>query len=175
MTNRILTALIIRIAGIFLFIKIFDYFGSYFMSVYSTATLAIMDSEGDEVVNKFFIKGSFLILANILVSLFLFLKAEWISKHLIKTDNEVVLELNPNSIAKAILMTVGIVWLATSLYSLPEFIGYLIKLIQKQNGTDTHALNIRDILAAKFILRTTIALLLIFKIQRISDWISRKL
>jgi len=173
MTNRILTALTLRIAGIFLFIKIFDHFGSYFFSIYGTATMPHFAELLKEPIDKFYFTGTFLTLTNIVISLFLFLKAEWISKKLIKTDKEIITELNPKSLSKVILMTVGIVWLATSIYLVPDFIEYCIELSSKLNGNENA--DIPDISAPKYILRTVIALILIFRIEKISDWIAKKI
>src|SRR5690606_5450454 len=122
MTTRTLTTLILRIAGIYLFTKIFDHFGSYFFSIYSTATMARFDELLKEPIDKFYFTGTFLTIVNIVVSLFLFIKADWISKKLIKTDKEIITELNPKSLSKVILITVAIVWLASSIYFIPDFI-----------------------------------------------------
>jgi len=173
MTNRILTALTLRIAGIFLFIKIFDHFGSYFLSVYSTVAMSHFAELLKEPIDKFYFTGTFLTLANIVVSLFLFLKAEWISKKLIKTDKEIIAELSPKSLSKVILMVVGIVWLATSIYLAPDFIEYCVGLASKLNGNENA--DIPDISAPKYILRTIIALILIFRIGKITDWIIKKI
>ncbi len=175
MTNRTLTALILRIAGIFLFIKIFDHFGSYFLSIYGTATMAKFKELEllKEPIDKFYFTGTFLTLANIVVSLFLFLKAEWISKKLIKSDNEIITELNPKSLSKVILMTVSIVWLASSIYFIPDFIEYCIQLTSKLNGNENA--QIPDFSVLKYILRIIIALILIFRIEKISKWIIKKI
>jgi len=173
MTNRILTALTLRIAGIFLFIEIFDHFGSYFLSIYGTAFIAEFAELLKEPIDKFYFTGTFLTIANIIISLFLFLKAEWISKKLIKSDKEIVTDLNPKSLSKVILITVGIVWLATSIYWFPDFIEYCIKMTSKLNGNENA--EVPDFSAAKYILRTIIALILIFRIEKISDWIIKKI
>ena len=173
MTNRILTSLILRIAGIFLFIKIFDHFGSYFFSIYGTATIARFDELLKEPIDKFYFTGTFLTLANIVVSIFLFVKAEWISKKLIKSEKEIITELNPKSLTKVILMTVGIVWLATTIYLIPDFIEYCIQWASQLNGSENA--DISGFSAAKYILRTILALILIFRIEKISDWIIKKI
>lgn len=173
MTNRILTTLTIRIAGIFLFIKIFDHFGSYFLSIYLSTVIGLSEDSLTEPIEKFYYTGTFLTLANILVSLFLFMKAEWISKKLIRTDKEIITELNPKSLSKVILISVGIVWLASSIYLLPEFIEYCVKLISKLNGNENA--KVSDFDTSKYILRTIIALILIFRIEKISNWITKRI
>tara|TARA_R110000751_G_scaffold198664_1_gene303476 strand:- start:574 stop:1095 length:522 start_codon:yes stop_codon:yes gene_type:complete len=173
MTNRILTALTIRIAGIFLFTKIFDHFGSYFFSILSITSLSRFEDILSEPIEKFYFTGTFLTLANIVVSLFLFLKAEWISKKLIKSEKEIVTELNPKSLSKVILLTVGIVWLATSIYLIPSFIEYCVEMISRLNGNED--VELPDFAIANYILKTTLAILLIFRIEKISNWITKKI
>lgn len=172
MTNRILTALSIRIGGIFLFIKIFDHFGSYFFSIYSTAMFATFDEQLVGPIDKFYFTGTFMTIANILISLLLFLKADWIAKRLIKTDKEILMQLNANSLSKVILMTVGIVWLAQSIYLIPDFMDYWIELYAKLNGNDQA--KVPNISVAKYILRLLISLILIFRIEKVSSWITKR-
>lgn len=173
MTNRTLTALILRIAGIYLFTKIFDYFSSYFFSIYATATMGRFDELLKEPIHKFYFTGTFLTIANITVSLFLFIKADWISKKLIKSDKEIVTELNPKSLTNVILLTVGIIWLATSIYLFPEFIKYCLEMISKLNENENAKLP--DFPFANYILKTILGLLLIFRIEKISNWIVKKI
>ena len=173
MTNRILTALVIRIAGIFLFTKIFDHFGSYFFSIFNVSTFSRFNELFNEPIYKLYFTGTFLILANIVVSLFLFVKAEWISEKLIKSEKEIITELNPKSLSKVILLTVGIVWLATSIYLIPNLIDYCIELTSKLNGIENIVLP--DFEIANYILKTVLALILIFRIEKISEWIVKKI
>lgn len=173
MTNRILTALIIRIAGIFLLTKIFDHFGSYFLSIYLSATIARFDEMLIEPIDKFYFTGTFLTIANIVVSLFLFVKAEWISEKLIKSEKEIITGLNPKSLSKVILLTVGIVWLATSIYLIPSFIEYCVILTSKIIGNED--VELPDFATSNYILKTILALVLIFRIEKISNWITKKI
>lgn len=173
MTNRNLTALVIRIAGIFLFIKIFDHFGAYFLSVHGITMMTQFAELLKEPIDELHFAGTLLIIVNIVVSLFLFLKAEWISKKLIKTDKVLNVELTPKSLAKVILMTVGIVWLATSVCWFPYFIEYWIELISKMNGNENA--DVPDIAPAKYVIRTIIALILIFRIEKVSNWITKRI
>ena len=173
MTNRILTALTIRIAGIFLFIKIFDHFGSYFFSIYTTAIFARFEEQLGEHIDKFYFTGTFLTIANIGISLFLFLKAEWISKKLIKEEKEIKIELNSESLTKVIIITTGIVWLATSIYLFPDFFEYCIDMTKKLNGNES--VELPNFSLAKYLLRTTLSVLMIFKINRISELIIKRI
>lgn len=173
MTNRNLTALILRIAGIYLFTKIFDHFGTYFFSIYGTATMARFDELLSEPIDKFYFTGTFLTIANIIVSLFLFIKANWISEKLIKTDKEIITELNPKSLTKVILLTVGIIWLAKSIYLIPDFIDYCVKLISFLNKNQE--VKLPDFPVANYILKTILTLLIIFRIEKISNWIVKKI
>jgi hypothetical protein len=173
MTNRILTALTIRIAGLFLFTKIFDHFGTYFFSVYGTATMARFDELLSEPIDKFYFTGTFLTIANIVVSLFLFIKAEWISKKLIKTDNEIKTELNAESLTKVILLTVGIIWLAKLIYLIPDLIEYCSKFISRLNGNEE--IELPDFAVANYLLKMILTLIIIFRIEKISNWIIKKI
>ena len=173
MTNRILTALIIRIAGIFLLTKIFDHFGSYFLSIYLSATIARFDEMLIEPIDKFYFTGTFLTIANIVVSIFLFVKAEWIAKKLIKTDNEIKTELNAESLTKVILLTVGIIWLAKLIYLIPDLVDYCYKFISRLNGNEE--IELPDFAFANYILKTILTLIIIFRIEKISNWIIKKI
>ena len=173
MTNRILTALTIRIAGIFLFTKIFDHFGSYFLSIYVTATMARFDELLNEPIDKFYFTGTFLTIANIVVSLFLFIKAEWISKKLIKSEKEIKTELNAESLTKVILLTVGVIWLAKLIYLIPDLIDYCVKFISIMNGNEE--IELPDFAFPNYILKTILTLIIIFRIQKISNWIIKKI
>ena len=173
MTNRTLTALILRIAGIYLFTKIFDHFGTYFFSVYGTATMARFDELLSEPIDKFYFTGTFLTIANIVVSLFLFIKADWISKKLVKTDNEIKTDLNAKSLTKVILLTVGVIWLAKLIYLIPDFVDYCTKLISRLNGNEE--IELPDFAMANYILKSVLTLFIIFRIEKISSWIVKKI
>ncbi len=173
MTNRTLTTLIIRIAGIFLFTKIFDHFGVYFFSVYGTATITQFGKLLSDHIHKFYFTGTFLTVTNIVVSLFLFIKGDWISKKLIKTDSEIKTELNATSLTKVILLTVGVIWLAKTIYLIPNLIDYCTKFIFKLNGNNE--IELPDFAVANYILKTVLTLLIIFRIEKISNWIVNKI
>ena len=67
MTNRTLTALIVRLVGFALFIKIFDFFGSYFMSIYMTSSIVFLDETSGTVdaFNKLYYTGTILAFTNL--------------------------------------------------------------------------------------------------------------
>ncbi|WP_430468197.1 hypothetical protein [Winogradskyella ouciana] len=173
MTHQSLTSLVIRIAGIYLFTKIFDHFGSYFFSIYGAATMARFDELLAEPIDKFYFTGTFLTIANIIVSIFLFVKAEWISKKLVKSENEIAVDLNPKSLAKVILLTVGIIWLAKLMYLFPDFIDYIGKLFSRLNGNED--VELTDFAMPNYILKTILTLIIIFRIENISNWIMKKI
>lgn len=173
MTNRNLTALILRIAGIYLFTKIFDHFGSYFFSVYATAAITNFDELLNTPIGNFVFKGTFLSITNICMSLFLFIKADWISKKLIKTDSEIKTELNPKSLSKVILLTVGIIWLAQLIYIIPDFINYCTTFVMMI--TSDEYIQLPNFAIANYLLKLILTLLIIFKIEKISHWIINKI
>ena len=169
MTNRTLTALVLRIAGIFLFTKLFEQFGAYFLSIYSIAVM----TELGQPIDKFYFSLTFLAIANIIISLFLFIKADWISNKLVKTDTEIKTELNPKSLTKVILLTVGVVWLAKMIYLLPDLIEYCTKLISRLNGNEE--IELSNFALANYILKALLTLIIIFQIEKISNWIIKKI
>ncbi|WP_299097888.1 hypothetical protein [uncultured Winogradskyella sp.] len=173
MTNRVLSALTIRIAGLYLFTKIFDHFGSYFLSIYGALIMAQFDELLTEPIDKLYFTGAFMTIANITVSLFLFIKAEWIAEKLIKSEEEIKTELTPKSLTKVILLTVGVTWLAQLIYLIPEFIDYCFKFISVMNGNED--LELPDFAFPKYILKTILTLIIIFRIEKISNWILKKM
>lgn len=173
MTNRILTTLILRIAGIYLFTQIFNHFGAYFFSIYSTATFARFDKLLNEPIEKFYFTGTFLTIANIIVSLFLFLKADWISEKLVKSESEIKTELNAKSLTKVILLTVSVLWLANLIYTIPDMIEYCTILISRLNGNTE--IQLPNFAMANYILKTILTLTIIFQIEKISNWIINKI
>lgn len=169
MTNRTLTALVLRIAGIFLFTKLFEQFGAYFLSIYSIAVM----TELGQPIDKLYFSLTFLAIANIIISLFLFIKADWISKKLVKTDTEIKTELNAESLTKVILLTVGIIWLTKLIYLFPDLIKYCSKFISSLNGNEE--IELPDFAIANYILKSILTLIIIFRIEKISNWIIKKI
>ncbi|NRD24944.1 hypothetical protein HNV10_16965 [Winogradskyella litoriviva] len=135
--------------------------------------MAQFDKLLNEPIDKFYFTGTFLIIANIVVSLFLFIKAEWISKKLIKSEKEIKTELNAESLTKVILLTVGIIWLAKLIYLIPDLIDYSVIFISKLNGNEE--IELPDFGFPNYILKTILTLIIIFRIQKISNWIIKKI
>ncbi|NRD20943.1 hypothetical protein HNV08_12875 [Winogradskyella eckloniae] len=127
----------------------------------------------NEPIDKFYFTGTFMTIANIVVSLFLFIKAEWIAKKLIKSEKEIKMELNVESLTKLILLTVGVIWLAKLIYQIPDLIDYCIKFISKLNGNEE--IELPNFAFAKYIIKTILTLIIIFRIQKISNWILKKI
>ena len=124
MKNTTLTAVITRLAGFALFVKIFDFFGSYFISIYLTASMALM-VEVDKIsmpIDKLYVSGAALAFTNLFLSLFLILKSEWIARKLIKTETELHIEITTRGIMKIVIATIGIIYCARTLYILPTTI-----------------------------------------------------
>ncbi|AXO81826.1 hypothetical protein DZC78_06015 [Olleya aquimaris] len=135
--------------------------------------MARFDELLSEPIDKFFFTGTFLTIANIVVSIFLFVKAEWIAKKLIKADNEIKTELNAESLTKVILLTVGIIWLAKLIYLIPDLVEYCSKFISSMNGNEE--IELPDFAIANYILKTILTLIIIFRIEKISNWIIKKI
>lgn len=173
MTNRTLTSLVLRFAGLLLFIKIFDYFGTYFLSVYMTAIVPIFEEHLNEPLNKFYFNGTFLTIANILVSLFLILKSELISKWLIKNDSEISIQLTREDLMKSILLIIGTIWIAKSVYLLPDGIDYVIQLTKKFSGNEN--IDLPDFSLATYLIKTGIGLLFLFRVNKIYNYLNKKI
>ncbi|NAS32260.1 hypothetical protein GTQ40_14845 [Flavobacteriaceae bacterium R38] len=141
--------------------------------MFSFSAFSSFEEVLNEPIDKLYFTGTFLTIANIIVSLFLFVKAEWISKKLIKSEKEIITELNPKSLSKVILLTVGIIWLATSIYLIPNFIKYCVELISVLNGNENA--DLPDFAIINYILKTILALIIIFRIKKISDWITKRI
>ena len=173
MTNRALTTLAIRFAALLLFMKIFDQFGSYFLSIYYTAVIPIFEKQLHTSLDKFYYNGTLLILTNFLISSILFFKAEWVASKLIKVDSDINIGLTPEKLIKAILLTTGIIWLANTVYLLPDLYDYVQMLIAKANHEEISKKV--DFSPIYYILKTTIALLFVFRVDKVSLYLERKM
>lgn len=173
MTNRVLTALALRIAAIYIFITISDQFVSFFFSTYLAYSVVPINESKVIAIEKFYQSGVILITANVILSLFFFLKAEWIAKKVIPSEKEITTALNPKSITKTLLVLIGIIWLSKALYLLPDFVEYGIQLTFGLNGDESSNLNPSELVS--YILKIVIALLFVFKVEQISNWILKKM
>lgn len=174
MTNRLLTALIIRLAGIALFIKIFDFFGSYFMSIYMKTQLSVFEKATgiDHSFNLLYTTGSFLAIANLILSVLLIFKADWIASKIVKMDSEIKFDVSVKSILKIIIATIGIVYCAQSLYNLPSSIENCIINFYKD---DKQAYQFIIVVLSKYILKLIIGVFFLFKSDKISNFVLRKM
>jgi len=173
MTNRTLTSLILRFAGLLLFMKIFDHFGTYFISLYMTAIIPIFEEHLDAPFNKYYYNGTFLTIANIVISFFLVFKAELISKWLIKNDTEINIQLTKEDLMKSTLQIIGIIWIAQSIYLLPEGVQFVLQFIDWLSGAEM--VDIPTFALMSYLLKTVIALLFIFRVNKISNFFNRKI
>ncbi len=173
MTNRTLTTIAIRFAALLLFMRIFDFFGTYFFSVYYTATIPFFEKELHTSMDKFYYNGTFLIVTNFLISGFLFFKAELIASRLIKENNNVDIGMTPEKLIRVILLSTGIIWLASSVFLLPDLITYIQILIDRFNHV--HTSKKTEFSPIYYLLKTMIALLFIFRINKIVSFLERKM
>lgn len=115
----------VRIAGFALFIKFLDFFSSYFISVNNGTNLASV-TDMSEVYNRLFYSMIALTIANLLLSLFLIIKADWIANKLVKVDNNIAFDLSVKNVMRIIIATIGIIYCARTLYFLPKNIEVFI-------------------------------------------------
>lgn len=173
MTNRVLTALALRIAAIYIFITISDQFAAFFLNTYLAFSVSPVDELRVIAIEKFYQSGAILVLANVILSFFFFLKAEWIAKKVIKSEKEITTDLNPNSIIKTVLVLIGIIWLSKALYLLPDFVEYIMRFISRLNGDEISKFSNFDVVS--YILKIVIALLFVFKVEQLSNWILKRM
>lgn len=173
MTNRVLTALALRIAAIYIFITISDQFAAFFLNTYLAFSVSPADELRVIAIEKFYQSGAILVVANIILSLFFFLKAEWIAKKVIKSEREITTDLNPKSITKTVLMLIGIIWLSKALYLLPDFVEYIKRFISRLNGDEISKFSNFDVVS--YILKIVIVLLFVFKVEQLSNWILKRM
>lgn len=172
MTNRFLTTLAIRFAALLLLMKIFDSFAAYFLSAYYSALVVFSQGLLQVPISKLYYSGLFLALTNVVISSFLFFKAEWISCKLIKDDSSVNFTMTPAQLIKVILLTTGIIWLAASVYMIPDAIAYIQMMIDRFNKIP-NVKNV-DFNPVYYLLKTTLALLFVLRAEKISQYIERK-
>ena len=173
MTNRVLTALALRIAAIYIFITISDQFAALFLNTYLAFSVSPADELKVIAIEKFYQSGVFLVVANVILSLFFFLKAEWMAKKVIKSEKEIRTDLNPKSITKTVLVLIGIIWLSKALYLLPDFVEYIMRFISRLNGDEISKFSNFDVVS--YILKIVIALWFVFKVEQLSNWILKRM
>ena len=173
MTNRTITSLAIRIAGLYLFTKIFDHYASYILSTFYSSTFTSLSEVLEKPLEKFYVTSMFLMLTNIFIALFLIIKAEWISTKLIKSDSEIATNFTLKSFCNAVFISIGIIWLAKVLYLMPDFIDYSGKVIASMIWEAD--VEIPKFSGLRYIIRLIIALFLVFKANKISNWVTKKI
>ena len=173
MTNRVLTALVLRIAAIYIFITVSDQFAFLILSTYISLSMSPPEESSVIAVERFYQSGAILIVANVILSLFFFLKAEWLAKKVIPLEKEITADLNPKSLTKTVLVLIGIIWLSKALYLLPEYIEYGFQLAFGSNDGESSKVNLSELVS--YILKIGIALLFVFKVEKISNWIMKRM
>lgn len=173
MTNRTLTALIIRVVGFALLVKIFDFFGSYFMSIYLSTQLAELDlAKTSDSFDKLYLSGSILSVINLVLSVVLIFKADWIAKKIDINENEIKMDLTPNSIMRIVIATVGIIYCARTLYITPIIIENLAIAINWKQSNSTPQ-NIGGL--TKYVIQAVIGVLFISRSEQISKFALKKM
>ncbi|WP_027421242.1 hypothetical protein [Crocinitomix catalasitica] len=169
MNNKTLTSLIVRLAGFTLFVKIFDFFGAYFLSIYLTASWSLMDKTYgmSDAFDKFFISGTILAFANLVLALVLILKADWIANKITKTEVDLTIDLTGKSIMRIIISTIGIIYCDRTLYNIPTATTDIITIIN-WHSEDSNSHLIGNIIGD--FVRFIIGLLFILKSKQITNY-----
>lgn len=174
MTNRTLTALIVRLAGFALFVKIFDFLGSYFMSIYMSTQITLME-QPDRLVdsfNKLYFAGTFIFFANIILSLFLILKAGWIGNKLIKNETEIKIDLPPTSVMRIVIATIGIIYCAKTLFYSSTTFDKVVDLIN-WNNNESYSHLITGLI--NYLVRAILGIVFIFKSEQLANFAMKKI
>jgi hypothetical protein len=173
MTHRTLTTIVLRFAALMLFIKIFDSFGAYFYSVVLLGYTALHNQPVLEGIDKFYVNGTLLLFANVIVSSFLFFKAEWIANRLIRSDHAVTANLSAGELIRVILLTTGVLWFVSLIFLLPELFDFIEVMVAKLNGTMIR--NKLDFSPVYFLTKLFFAWLFIFRSERIAVYLEKKM
>ncbi len=70
-------------------------------------------------------------------------------------------------------MLIGIIWLSKALYLLPDFVEYIKRFISRLNGDEISKFSNFDVVS--YILKIVIALLFVFKVEQLSNWILKRI
>lgn len=170
MKNTTLTSLIIRLAGFALFVKLFDFFGAYFMSIYLTASMSVIDETHgmSDSFDKLYISGTFLAFVNLFLALTLIIKSDWIARKLIKTESEIQIKITPQGIMKIVIATIGIIYCAKTIYTLPSTFDNTYSLIKNWNTQEGESGYLTGII--NYIIRAVIGIIFVLKAERISKF-----
>ena len=95
------------------------------------------------------------------------------AKKVIPLEKEITADLNPKSLTKTVLVLIGIIWLSKALYLLPEYIEYGFQLAFGSNDGESSKVNLSELVS--YILKIGIALLFVFKVEKISNWIMKRM
>lgn len=176
-TYKTITSFSIRLTGLALFIKLFDYFSQYTISFYILLDSSTILGRGEEFqhgFNSYLYWNVFTCVANLIISLLLILKADWFAQKLVKSDKEFKIELTVLNVMQLIIATIGTVYLAKSIIELPNTFFALKELVRNyEMDTDKTLLNGGRIIA--FIIKISIGCLFIFKSGPISRFALRGL
>ncbi len=171
-----LTSLIVRLAGFALFVKIFDFFGTYFISVYASSTfLFYEEAMGVKVENAFdklYMTGTFMAFTHLFLALFLIIKADWIANKLVKSEREINFDLTPQNLLKIIIATIGMIYCIRTLYLIPTQLDDLRLMVNHWEETDLRFNYIAQTL--NYIIRGIIGLVFVLKAEQLSHFVLRK-
>jgi hypothetical protein len=174
MTKRTFTSLIIRLAGIGLLIKLFDFLGFYFMTIYMTTQIwMIGDSPTKaEGFEKLYFSGMIQFFLHLFLVVVLLTLADWIAKKLVKSDENLKIDLTPKSCMSIVISTIGLLYLVRLLYALPELIHDSYRELSDPESTQIPYI---IFILSMYAIRALIALVLILKVSPITDFLLRKM
>jgi len=144
------------------------------MSIYLTASMSIIDETHgmSDSFDKLYISGTFLAFANLFLALALILKSDWIAEKLIKTESEIQIEITPRGIMKIVIATIGLIYCAKTIYTLPSTIDNAYSLIKNWNTPESESGYLAGII--NYMIRAVIGIVFIFNSERISKFVVGK-
>ena len=168
-TNRGLTTILLRGAGLFVFVRLFDNFAAYVLSVYYSATLPVLQEQLQMPLTKFYFTGTVLLVLNIIISFLLILKAEWLSVKLTSKEAIVHIKISPVELMGVVIFIIGIIWLSSVLLLVPDLTDYLsFKMQDSLPPGSGSAFN-----PAKFVVRLLLSIFFILRYHRIANFFYR--
>lgn len=144
------------------------------MSIYMTAQVAFMDesSRVADSFDKLYISGTILSFANLLLSIILIIKADWIAGKLVKSESEIKIELTAKSVMRIVIATIGIIYCAKTLYQVSTTINNVIEVVYwDSNESYAHIING----FIRYIIRAAIGVLFIFKSELLANFAMKRI
>ena len=81
--------------------------------------------------------------------------------------------MTKEDLMKSILLITGIIWIAKSIYLLPDGINYLIQVTRKLSGNEN--IDVPEFYFAVYLIKTGFGFLFIFRVNKIGNYLNKKM